>query len=447
MGLSLSLRKTFKGGVHPPENKELTEHKPIEVLPPPEKVVIPVQQHIGAPSEPVVKVGDTVKIGDRLTEPTGFVSVPVHATVSGTVKAIEPRPHPLGTEVLSIVIEADGEDAWSDAVQDDPNYESLSADEMRQRIRDAGLAGMGGATFPTHVKLSPPPNKPIDTFILNGAECEPYLTADHRLMLEHAEEIVLGMKVILQILQPKQAFIGIEDNKMDAVEAMRKAVEQVGVDAKVVALPVKYPQGAEKQLIKALTGREVPRGGLPMDVGCLVQNVGTARAIYHAVAKRRPLVERVVTVTGRGVSDPKNLLVRLGTPFSHALEYCGGVTEDAVKLIMGGPMMGIAQFNPEVPVIKGTSGILVLTEREARVREPGVCIRCGRCIEACPMGLMPTVLHSLVNHKLFDEAKDYGVLDCIECGSCAFVCPAKLPLVHSMKWGKMELSRRMRKAS
>ena len=447
MALRLFVRRTFRGGVHPPENKELAEHKPIELLPPPPSVVIPVQQHIGAPSKPIVQVGDTVRVGDRLTEPGGYVSVPVHASISGTVKAIEPRPHPLGTMVNSIVIESDGEDKWSDDVQDDPNWEQLPAEDIRERIRMAGLAGMGGAAFPTHVKLSPPPNKPIDTFILNGAECEPYLTADHRLMLEYPEEIIRGMKVILKVLHPKKAFIGIEDNKMDAVEAMRKAAQKEGVDCEVVALPVKYPQGAEKQLIKALTGREVPRGGLPMDVGCLVQNVGTARAIYHAVAKRRPVVDRVVTVTGRGVGEPKNLMVRIGTPFSFVLEHCGGLKEDAERVIMGGPMMGIAQFTLDVPVIKGTSGILVLNREEARERQPEVCIRCGRCVDACPMGLLPTTLYQYVKHKRFDDAQEYGVLDCIECGSCAYVCPAKLPLVHAMKWGKLEVSKKLRAAS
>jgi electron transport complex protein RnfC len=447
MELRLFARRSFRGGVHPPENKSLTEHKPIEILPPPAMVVIPVQQHIGAPGKPIVQVGDTVRVGDRLTEPGGYVSVPVHASISGTVKAIEPRPHPLGTSVLSIVIEGDGQDQWSPEVQEDPNWQQLTAEEIRDRIQMAGLAGMGGAAFPTHVKLSPPPNKPIDTFILNGAECEPYLTADHRLMLEYSEEIVRGMAIMLRILRPKRAIIAIEDNKMDAVRVMREAAGKEGLNCEVVALPVKYPQGAEKQLIKALTGREVPRGGLPMDVGCLVQNVGTARAVYHAVQKRRPVVDRVVTVTGRGVAEPKNVLVRIGSSFAYVLEHCGGLRDGAARVLMGGPMMGIAQFTLDVPVVKGTSGIVVLSQEEVRERREAACIRCGRCVDACPMGLMPTAIYHLVKHKRFDEAQEYGVLDCIECGSCAYVCPAGLPLVHAMKFGKLEVSKRMRAAS
>ncbi|MDZ7373183.1 MAG: electron transport complex subunit RsxC [candidate division KSB1 bacterium] len=446
MALRILTRRGFRGGVHPPENKELTAEKPIEILPPPPVVVIPVQQHIGAPGQPIVQAGDRVRVGDRLTEPGGYVSVPVHASISGIVKAIEPRPHPLGTTALSIVIEGDGQDEWSDTVVDDEAWDQLPAEEIRERIRMAGLAGMGGAAFPTHVKLSPPPNKPIDTFILNGAECEPYLTADHRLMLEYPEEIVRGMKIILRVLRPAKAFIAIEDNKMDAVRAMRQAVQREGLSCEVVALPVKYPQGAEKQLIKALTGREVPRGGLPMDVGCLVHNVGTARAIYQAVAKRRPVIDRVVTVTGRGVVEPKNLLVRIGTPFSFVLEHCGGIRDGAARVLMGGPMMGIAQFTLDVPVVKGTSGIVVLNQEEVDRRQMAVCIRCARCIDACPMGLMPTTLYHLVKAKRFEGAQDYGVLDCIECGSCAYVCPAGLPLVHAMKWGKMEVSRKLRAA-
>ncbi|MBC7187430.1 MAG: electron transport complex subunit RsxC [Calditrichaeota bacterium] len=431
-------KRTFSGGVHPPQCK-ITAHLPIEEVPPPPQVVIPLQQHLGAPAEPLCQVGDAVKIGDKIGEAKGFVSVPCHASISGTVKAVEPRLHPLGGRVLSVVIENDGKGEVSSSVAPDPDYMDCSPDELRARVREAGLAGMGGAAFPTHVKLSPPPTKPIDTLIINGAECEPYLTSDHRLMLEQPREILAGVQVIQKILGCKRVVIAIEDNKPDALATMRKTVSELGNRYEVISFRAKYPQGAEKQLIKAATGREVPRGGLPMDVGCLVHNVGTAKAIYEAVALRKPLVERVVTVTGPGVRTPKNLRVPLGTSFAHLFAHCGGLTEDAGKIIMGGPMMGIAQFSDEVPVIKGTSGIVVLSQRESRVAEPQVCIGCARCVDACPMKLVPTHIQTLVRHERFAAAKDYGLLDCIECGCCAFVCPAKIPFVHLMKYGKLKV--------
>ncbi len=430
--------RTFSGGVHPPQSK-LTAHIPIEPVAPPPVVVIPLQQHLGAPAEPTCQVGDVVKIGDKIGEAKGFVSVPCHASVSGTVKAVEPRLHPLGGKVLSVVLENDGTGELSSAVVPDEEYLERSPEELRARIREAGLAGMGGAAFPTHVKLSPPANKPIDTLIINGAECEPFLTSDHRLMLEHAPEILAGVRVIEKILGCKRCFIAIEDNKPDAIATMRKAVAEGGYGYQVVPFRTKYPQGAEKQLIKAAMGREVPRGGLPMDVGCLVHNVGTAKAIYEAVALRKPLVERVVTVAGAGVHTPKNLLVPLGTQFSHLFAHCGGLTEEAGKVIMGGPMMGIAQFSDEVPVIKGTSGVVVLSRAESRVPAPHPCIRCARCVDACPMKLVPTQIQTLVRHERFAAAKSYGLLDCIECGCCAFVCPAGIPFVHLMKYGKMKV--------
>jgi len=358
---------TFKGGVHPPGNKKLAESKSIEILPPPKTAIVPVQQHIGAPAEPIVEVGEQVKTGQKICEAKGFVSVPGHSPITGTVKAIEPRPHPVGGKVLSIVIEANDEEKISQEINPIPNYLDQSAEEMKQKIRDAGLAGMGGAAFPTHVKLSPPVEKPIYTFILNGAECEPYLTSDSRLMLEHPNEIIEGMRIIMKILNCKVGYIAIEKNKPEAIKVFQKLTREAGDNFSVIGLNVKYPQGAEKQLIKAITKRDVPAGGLPMDVGCLVQNVGTAKAVYEAVSSNKPLYERVVTVTGKGIKNPKNILARIGTPFSELISFCDGLTEDAAKIINGGPMMGIAQFSQEVPVTKGTSGIVVLTKKRCKL--------------------------------------------------------------------------------
>ncbi len=444
--LGLLKKKTFSGGVHPPEFKKLAEDRAIEKLLPPDSVVIPLQQHLGAPSEAIVEVGDTVKIGDKVGEAKGFVSVPCHAPVSGTVKAIEERLHPLGGKSKAVVIENDGQENYGADFEVDTHYLDLSAEHMRERICNAGLVGMGGAAFPTHVKLSPPAEKPIDTFILNGAECEPYLTSDHRLMLEHAEEILAGVQIIVKILGCKNCYIGIEKNKPDAIEVMKKAVKSGGYSYSVLGFNVKYPQGAEKQLIKATVNREVPRSGLPMDVGCLVQNVGTAKAVYEAVSSQRPFIERVVTVSGSGIKNPKNLLVRLGTSLARLFEHCGGTTDSVGKIIMGGPMMGISQFSEEVPVIKGTSGIVLLSKRESRLAKPNNCIACARCVDSCPMGLMPTHIANFITHERFLEAKDYGVLDCIECGCCAYICPAKLPLVHTIKYGKNEVYKMERAA-
>ncbi len=438
-------RYTFKGGAHPPESKEYTAHKPIEAMPAPQQVFIPLQQHIGAPSEPIVQVGDEVKIGDKLSEAKGFVSVPVHASVSGKVVKVTEHPHPLGGKQPVVVIENDGNDAVSDAVKPTENYLELSADDLRNRIREAGLAGMGGATFPTHVKLSPPKEKPIDTLIINGAECEPYLTADHRLMVEYPEDILKGIQIIRKILGVKTIFIGIEKNKPDAIRILKEKAPQFG-PINVIGLHVKYPQGAEKQLIKALTGREVPTGGLPMDVGCLVQNVGTVRAVYQAVALGIPLYERVVTVTGPGIQEPKNLMVRLGTPFKDVIAYCGGYKDNAAKLVMGGPMMGIAQYSDEVPVIKGTSGILLLDEELTRHGEIHPCIACARCVDVCPMGLLPTTLAEDVDHKDLDHAEKLGLMDCIECGTCTYICPANRQLLQSIRFGKYQVMQLRRKA-
>jgi len=439
-------KRTFPGGVHPYEGKKFTEKKQIEVLPSPQKVFIPLQQHIGAPTTPLVEKGKEVKAGEKIGEVNGFVSTPVHASIAGKVTGIEDIDHPVSGRGQAIVIEKGETEQWVDSIKLDEKYLDLSAKEMRDRIKEAGLAGMGGATFPTHVKLSPPPDKKIDVLILNGIECEPYLTADHRLMLEYPGDIVRGMRIMMKILGVKRGIIGIESNKPDAVKVMLDAIkDEEGMEVNV--FPVKYPQGAEKQLIKAALNREVPSGGLPMDVGVIVQNVGTSKAVYEAVALHKPLTHRVLTVTGPGVKEPKNLLVPIGTKFQDVIDFCGGITEKAAKIIMGGPMMGLTQPNLNVPVIKGTSGILILEEDSSHLPEEEPCIGCGRCVEVCPVHLLPTTLQLLVNNEKFDEAENLHIMDCIECGSCAFICPANRYLLHGIRFGKRRIMDLRRKAS
>jgi len=429
-----AIAKTFKGGIHPPDHKSLTAAKAIEVLPPPTRAVIPLQQHIGRMSEAIVQVGDRVLRGQPISKPAGPVSVSSHASLSGEVKAIESHPHPLGQVVPAVVIESDGLDEAYVSFDYDPKYLTLSAEEMKNRIADAGITGMGGATFPTHVKLMPPADKPIDTVILNGAECEPYLTSDHRLMLEYPEDIIKGLRIIMKVLGVQKGFVAIENNKPDAIAKMSELLKN-DPDITLLALKVKYPQGAEKQLIYAATQRSVPAGKLPMEVGCVVQNVGTAKAIYDAVACQKPLIERVVTVTG-AVRNPKNLLVRIGTSFRELIEYCGGFSEAPGKVISGGPMMGIAQFTLDVPVIKGSSGIVVLSRKEVAENKPQECIGCARCVDVCPMNLMPTLIVNYVENDRWDLAKEAGIMNCMECGSCAFVCAAGRNVMHLMRFGK-----------
>jgi len=436
---------TFKGGVHPPHNKHATENVPLKRAQVPEVVVIPVQQHIGAPCEPIVEVGDQVKLGQKIGEPKGFVSAPVHSSISGKVIAVEKRPHPIGQKVLSIVIESDGQDTLDESIKSKGDLDNLSAEDIKNIMKDIGLVGMGGATFPAHVKFSPPPDKPIDTVILNGAECEPYLTADHRLMLEKPEDVVYGLKAMMKVAGVKKGYIAIENNKPDAFKVMFEAAKGEE-DIEVVGLKTKYPQGAEKQLIKACTDREVPSGGLPMDCGVIVNNVGTAAALGSAIKTGMPLVERIVTITGSGIKEPKNLIVRIGTRFEDVIEQCGGFTENIGKVIQGGPMMGIAQFTVEVPVIKGTSGILVLKEEDLQLSPSLPCIKCGRCVEACPINLLPTKLEAFAEKGMLQEAEEYHVVDCIECGSCSFICPAKRPLVERIRLAKAQVIAEKRKA-
>jgi electron transport complex protein RnfC len=425
----------FSGGVHPPENKS-TEGDAIEIMPAPQKVYIPFSQHTGKPATPLVKKGDQVKIGTMIGQADGFISASIHASVSGKVIDIAEHPHPVIGTSLCCVIESNNTDDWVSELKSEQDLDAMSKEEMIGAIRDAGIVGLGGAAFPTHVKLSPPKDKKIDTLIVNGCECEPVLTADHRLMVEYTRAIIDGAKVFKKILDAKDLIFGIEDNKKDAIALFKDQ----GVN--VARLKTKYPQGAEKQLIKAILRREVPRGGLPMDVGCVVQNVGTCYAALLALKHRKPLIDRVLTVAGDGVKTHKNVLARIGTPVRDIIEYCGGYVATPKRIVLGGPMMGIAQYADSVPVIKGTSGILVW--QDAQMIEEGPCVRCASCVDACPMGLMPTEICNNVKNKNFDAAKNFGVLDCIECGCCAYVCPAAIPLVHYFKYGKSEIWRKQR---
>jgi len=426
---------SFKGGIHPPGKKELSSQKQIVEATPPDRVVIPLSQHLGAPCKPLVAIDQEVKKGEMVGEPGGFVSAPVHASVSGKVIAIGEFPNAMGRFVASIVIENDRNETWT-SLEDNPEYEGLSPDHLKEKVKQAGIVGMGGAAFPSVVKLSPPKEKPIDTIILNGSECEPYLTGDFRLMLERPKEIIEGLKVLMKILGVQRGFVGIEDNKPDAIKAIREAVKGEK-DIEVHALQTKYPEGAEKMLIQVMTGRKVPPRALPMDVRVVVHNVGTAYAVYEAARYGKPLIERVVTVTGEGIREPKNLKVKVGTLISHLIHDCGGMKEEKVKVISGGPMMGFAIPSLEVPVTKGTSGIVVLTEREiVHTGKFQPCIRCGRCIDACPMGLMPSMLSIYAERGFYEGAKEYNLFDCFECGCCTFVCPSKRPIVQLVRIAK-----------
>jgi electron transport complex protein RnfC len=424
------MAKSFRGGVHPDDRKGYTASKAIEVAPVPQKVVIPTRQHIGAPCSSIVKVGDLVKKGQVIAEAQAFVSSPVHASISGKVVELADYPHPVFGTCPSIVIESDGADEWVEGLPLSRDWKTLDTAELKDIIRQSGIVGMGGATFPTHVKMAPPAEKPIETFILNGAECEPYLTADHRVMLEMAGRIVTGMQIAMKVLGVKTGFIGIEENKPDAIAVMAEATAGSGIE--VVPLKTKYPQGAEKTLIKVIVGKEVPSGGLPMDVGVVVQNVGTVVAIADAVEKGLPLIERVTTITGGAIAQPKNLMLRIGTTFAQAIELCGGFKEQPVKLIMGGPMMGMAQCKLDVPVIKGTSGILALSAADVNAGPEQPCIRCGRCVDACPMGLNPSMLSILGQCGIYDKAKaEYDLLDCVECGSWFTPVPQSVILFNT----------------
>ena len=438
---------TFKYGIHPAYKKNSTEASAISAAKIPDKVVIPLQQHIGAPNKPLVKKGDTVKTGQKIAESEAFVSSPVHASISGKIKAIASSLSSSGQLLTSVTIASDGKDEAYESSPKKREYTDLSPDEIRAIAKEAGIVGLGGAAFPTHVKLNPPKEKKIDAVIINGSECEPYLTADHRIMLEQPEKVIYGLKAIMKSLNVSKGYIGIENNKKDAIEALLKVANKNGADIEINGLHVKYPQGAEKMLIKAILDREVPTGGLPMDVGVVVQNAGTAVALTEAIQDEKPVIERVVTVSGSGVKEPKNLMVRIGTLFSDVIEECGGLNDGARKIIMGGPLMGLAQQNLDVPVVKGTSGIVVLTEDEVKAEKARTCIGCGACVDVCPMYLLPTRIANFSKYDLTDKAEQFGVMDCIECGSCTYVCPSKIHLVQWIRYGKGNILEKRKKSA
>lgn len=430
--------KNKSSGVHLPENKTSSDKK-IEKAPIPKQVILPLSQHIGAPAKSIVKPGDSVKTGQKIAEAGGFVSVPIHATISGQVTKIIQTISSVTSRVGdAIVIESDGKDSWI-KLKAEKNPKTLSNDVLLKLIQDAGIVGLGGATFPTHIKLQPPPDKKIDTIIVNGCECEPNITADHRLMLEHRDEIIKGLQIMMKIIGCNNAFVAIENNKPDAIENLQECLKNIDTSdqIKVKSLETQYPMGAEKTLLKRVLGREVPIGGLPMDVGVVVQNVSTLYAIYEAVYNGKPLVERVVTVSGE-VNEPKNLLARFGLSAEELINHCGGTKPDADVMIFGGPMMGISQVSYTTPIQKGTNSVLI--KKDDKQLESN-CIRCGSCIETCPMGLMPMMYVALVKKRMYKELKEYYIENCVECGSCAYGCPAKIPIVQYIKTGKAELQK------
>lgn len=436
-----TLRALFnpRGGIHPAYHKEATDSTRVEVMPVPKTLYVALNQHLGAPSRPVVKKGDTVLRGQPLAESAGYVSSWVHAPTSGMIKAVESRLTAGGQLATVVEMEANGADQAIESPAPAADWRVMQTRELVDLILQAGVIGMGGAGFPTQVKLLPPPGKAIETLVINGAECEPYLTADHRLMVEESARISQGIQIVQRILGATKVRVAIEDNKPEAIAAMESALKMAEGDIQLVVVKTKYPQGAEKQLIYSCTRREVPSGGLPMDVGALVENVGTAAAISDAVFLRRPLTERVLTVTGDAVTNPKNVLARVGTSFRDLIGFCGGLRGQVGKVICGGPMMGVAQSSLDVGMNKTTSGLLLLSRSRVHQYTSAPCIGCGRCVQACPSGLLPCFLSENLEAEHFEEAERLNVLDCIECGACAFECPAHRPLVQHMRQGKAKV--------
>lgn len=434
--------KTFnRGGVHPEENKLASNNK-IEVFPLTKKAVIFVSQHLGAPATCLVQKGDKVKVGTLLSKAEAFICANTHSPYSGTVTKVDVATDFNGFKKPAIYIDVQ-EDEWEEGIDTTPDIKreiTLEAKDIVQRMKDCGIVGLGGAAFPTNVKYMIPEGKKAEYLIINGVECEPYLTSDNRIMIENTEEIFIGIEIMKKALGIKTALVGIENNKPEAIRIMTEMSKKYN-GTEIVPLKLKYPQGAEKQLINALTGREVPSGKLPIEVGCVVDNVGTALAIYYAVQKNRPLIDNVLTFTGKSVrpENQKNLLVRVGTPLQEIIDYCGGLPEDTGKLISGGPMMGKAIMDTSAPTVKTTSSILVMNEKEAKRQEPTPCIRCGKCVDACPMGLEPVLLSTLCSQDKWEEAEKECVMDCIECGCCLFTCPANRPLLDLIRVGKFKV--------
>ncbi len=430
---------SFRRGVHPPHYKAYSHSQPIQIIMPPQgaELVFPLSQHIGAPATALVKKGDKVLMGQKIAEAGGFVSSPIFASVSGTVKAVEPRLTISGAKVSSIVIENDGLYEEIDGLGKDTDYKSFSREKIIDKVKNAGVVGLGGAGFPTHVKLNPPPDQKIDSIIVNAAECEPFLTTDHRLLVEKTSRIITGLEIIMSLHPGSKGYIAIENNKPDAIKAVTKAVEAKS-NIEVILLKCKYPQGSEKHLIYAVTNREVPSGALPAAVGCIVDNVNTVLAIERAVVKDRPLMHCVVTVSGDAINNPGNYQVRLGTDLGWLLEHIGGFYEEPAKIIAGGPMMGTALFDTHIPFQKTTSGILALSKKMAEIPPASACIRCGKCIDACPMGLQPVELVGDLTKRDYASFIKHNGIDCIECGSCSFACPAKRHIAQNLRVGKRE---------
>jgi len=437
------LTKTFHGGIHLSERKDSTVDKKIKSILPPKEIFLSLRQNIGAPNKPVVNAGDPVKLGQLVGDSEAFISSPVHSPVSGKIKAIKDVYNPTYGKCPSIIIENDGKEEIFKPQNAPKNVKDMTPEELISVIRSSGVVGLGGAAFPTHVKLNIPEGKEINTLIINGAECEPYLTCDHRLMAEKTDEIIKGIFIIFRILGVKNIFIAIEENKMSAIFAIKKFIPGLrercaGARVEMIVLKTKYPQGGEKQLIKSILKKEVPPGKLPLDIGVVVQNVGTCYSVYQAVHEGKPLIERCITLTGGCLNEPGNFLIRIGTLLSEAINACGGLKEKPAKIISGGPMMGVTQFSLDIPVIKGMTGVIFLSKKESELFEELPCIRCGKCVDICPVNLLPTDIMRMTKYSRWHYIEDLHASDCLECGSCAYICPSRIPLVQYIKLAKQK---------